>query len=80
LASDHFERIANAIAVGVCEAVAVAVVAVGRVRAGTSVGSRSVIVASGCVLAANYFERIAHAVAVGVSKTVPSAIIAFDRV
>jgi hypothetical protein len=75
LAADYFERIAYAIAVGVCEAVAVAVKAFGHVGAVNDIGSVHVVVASGCILAAYYFERIAYAIAISIGETVTVAVI-----
>ena len=71
-----FERVADAIAIGISKAVARTVVCVLRVSAGAVViGGRVVIIARLGVGAAFDFEGVTHAVAVGVRKAFTVAVV-----
>ena len=77
MASDDLELVANAVTVGVVEAIAVAVVARFSVVARSSIGSCSIEVARAVVLASDDFKLVANTIPVCVVDAVFSAIKSF---
>jgi response regulator of citrate/malate metabolism len=75
LAAHDFELIANAVAIGVVDAIACAVVMVVWIGARSRIRCVRIVVSSGVVLAAHDFEFIANAVAIGVVDALTRAVI-----
>ena len=76
MATDDLELVAHTVAVGVVDAVSIAVVAGYSVVARSSIGSSCIVVASGVILATDDLELVAHAVTVGVVEAVAVAVVA----